>query len=82
MIDRKRLAALKAVSVQSCDASKLRDIGEIEISNARSREDRLGLFLKLIGNPYLFRAGDTVVKIEYCGGREFGEAFADVLRVS
>ena len=37
-------------------------------------------FIDRVGNPYLFKVGKTIVKVEYEGGQSFTDAFANLIR--
>ena len=82
MLDKNKLQNCRAASVSTCDVSELKDIRKIEIASAQPRANRAIGFLNQVGNPYLFKVGKTVVKVEYEGGRGFSEAFADLLCAS
>ena len=45
------------------------DIVEIELDLSAPKEERIKDYIKLAGNPYLVRAGDVIVEMEYltCG---------------
>ena len=43
----------------------LPDLAQIQINSALPIQDRIQRFIADIGNPYLFRVGDTVVHVRY-----------------
>lgn len=65
MISREKLADLRTISI--CDSAKstLTDITGISVDPSLPVEQRLERFVQETGNPYLFRVGETVVKIQY-----------------
>ena len=65
MLDKNKLQNCRAASVSTCDVSELKDIRKIEIASAQPRANRAIGFLNQVGNPYLFKVGETVVKVEY-----------------
>lgn len=59
---------------------ELTDIGKIRIDRKKSVEEKKRQYLKQVGNPYLVRAGDTMVKIRFANsGVSFEEAFENLL---
>ena len=55
---------------------ELTDIGKIRIDRKKSVEEKKRQYLKQVGNPYLVRVGDTMVKIRFANsGVSFEEAF-------
>ena len=56
---------------------ELTDIGKIRIDRKKSVEEKKRQYLKQVGNPYLVRVGDTMVKIRFANsGVSFEEAFS------
>ncbi len=59
---------------------QLTDIGKIRIDRKKSVEEKKRQYLKQVGNPYLVRVGDTMVKIRFANsGVSFEEAFENLL---
>ena len=59
---------------------ELTDIGKIRIDRKKSVEEKMRQYLKQVGNPYLVRVGDTMVKIRFANsGVSFEEAFENLL---
>ena len=82
MLNLARLQNLKMISMDSCNYSALTDLSEIAIDTALPLESRMMCFADQIENPYLFKVGETVVKVEYGKERSFSEAIVSVLRAS
>ena len=62
---------------------ELTDIGKIRIDRKKSVEEKKRQYLKQVGNPYLVRVGDTMVKIRFANsGVSFEEAFENLLRMA
>lgn len=79
MFNRTQLQNCRAVSVTTCDKKSLIDIRDIKIDTSQPTHSRMVSFVEQIRNPYLFKVGDTVVKVDYEGGKEFSEVFTDIL---
>ena len=59
---------------------ELTDIGKIRIDRKKSVEEKKRQYLKQVGNTYLVRVGDTMVKIRFANsGVSFEEAFENLL---
>lgn len=59
---------------------ELTDIGKIRIDGNKSVEEKKRQYLKQVGNPYLVKAGDTMVKIRFANsGISFEKAFENLL---
>lgn len=59
---------------------ELTDIGKIRIDRNKTVEEKKRQYLKQVGNPYLVRVGDTMVKIRFANsGVSFEEAFENLL---
>lgn len=59
---------------------ELTDIGKIRIDRKKSVEEKKRQYLKQVGNPYLVRVGDTMVKIRFANsGVSFEGAFENLL---
>jgi hypothetical protein len=57
------LEKYKVQKLCDCEIGQLTDISGIQIDSGQPVEERIRSFLKQIGNPYVFRVGQTPVKI-------------------
>lgn len=67
------LEELKRVSLSDCRLNELADLREITTDTKVALETRLNNFLDAIGNPYMFRVGDTKVKISFARNGRLAE---------
>lgn len=79
MLDKSQLARCKEVDVSSCDVNSLVDLREINIDTNQPVTQRIESFLEQVQNPYVFKVGDVVMKVDYGNGKQFAEAFTDIL---
>lgn len=79
MLNKSQLARCKEVDVSSCDINSLMDLREINIDTTKPVTQRIESFLEQVQNPYLFKVGDIVIKVDYGNGKQFAEAFTDIL---
>ncbi len=60
-----RLNKMKNVDIRTVDKEKLVDIRMVIVDNTLPLQDRILDFIEKLDNPYCFRVGDVVVKVEY-----------------
>lgn len=49
----------------STQIANIKDLTKIQVNTAHPVQERLKRFIADVGNPYLFRVGDTVVHVRY-----------------
>jgi hypothetical protein len=59
------LAAMKEHCQKPIDKSTLVDIRDVNVNENLPEEERIIEFIKLIGNPYLYKYGDKVIRIKF-----------------
>jgi len=47
------------------DKSSLIDIRDIDVNQNLPEEEKIMEFIKLIGNPYLYKYGDKIIRINF-----------------
>lgn len=52
-------------TMESGETGELVDIRNVKIDRSLPSEDRIKSFIEQIKNPYLFKVGDTVVKVSF-----------------
>ena len=57
------------------------DLKALTIDKTKPIEERLKQFIADVKNPYMVRVGDTLVRIEFTGGRNFSDALTAAFRV-
>lgn len=60
------------------NTTDLRDIRKVKINTDLPVAERIISFVNQAGNPYLFKAGETVVEVEFTGNRSFSAAMANL----
>ena len=65
MIDSKKLEYYKTLDIGDVKLNDLVDIRTVRIDTSRPVHERILSFMAQIRNPYLFRVGDTPVKVEF-----------------
>ena len=77
------LESLKLVDVQTVEKESLVDLNTVCIDDTKPVPERISSFLEQIKNPYCFRIGDIVVKVNYKPtGPTFQQNFEELLRTS
>ena len=75
------LNQLHELSLTSCSPDNLTDITNLQIDRGQPVPQRIESFIRTVGNPYLFRVGAVVVKVNFNpDGKSFQNAMADALR--
>ena len=80
MLDRNKLRRLQNADIMACELDRLTDISNLQFNANQRTTDKMSSFIDRVGNPYLFKVGKTIVKVEYEGGQRFADAFANLIR--
>ena len=65
---------------QEAFLASLVDIRDVRLDPALPAQERIRSFVHQIKNPYLFRVGDTVVRVSYAEtDRTMNESFANMI---
>lgn len=59
------LKEMQAVDPLTIDRSALKDINDVRIDPDLPKAERMESFLRQIGNPYCYKCGKLVVKLNY-----------------
>lgn len=60
--------------------NELKDISKIRVDRSRAVEEKKEQYLRKVGNPYLVKVGNTMVKIRFANnGVSFEDAFEGLL---
>ena len=65
--------------VNTFDIKDFTDLKTLTIDKTKPQKERLRQYIKDVKNPYIVRVGDTLVKIEFTGGRSFSDALTAAL---
>ena len=60
--------------ISTSDINNFVDLKNLAIDKTKPIEERLKQFITDVKNPYMVRVGDTLVRIEFTGGRNFSDA--------
>lgn len=75
----KKLAEYRNADITECCADELVDLKNVRIDRSKSAVQRAESFVKQVHNPYLFKVGETVVKVAFGDGKDFSEMLTDVI---
>lgn len=70
---------LRNADILSCNANDLVELTSTQVNRNTTLKQRTSDFIAQVGNPYLFKVYDTVVKVEFGDGKDFSEMLADVI---
>ena len=73
------LKCLRNADISACNADELVDLRNVKVNPKTSLNLRTDDFIAQVGNPYLFRVDDVVVKVEFGDGKDFSEILTDVI---
>lgn len=65
--------------VNTFNMSDFTDLKTLTIDKTKPQDERLRQYIADVKNPYIVRVGDTLVKIEFTGGRSFSDALTTAL---
>ena len=73
------LKKLRNADVSACNIDELVDLRSVKTNRKKPLVSRADDFFAQVGNPYLFRVDDVVVKVEFGNGKDFSEILTDVI---
>lgn len=79
MLNNFELEKCRAAEILSCDVNALTDLKSISIDREKPKSERIKSFVEQVKNPYLFKVGDTVVKVAYGSEKDISNALADLM---
>lgn len=78
---REKISRCKSLTFKDIDLSKVKDISEIKISRKKSSRDRILDFLNSTENPYMYKVGGVLVKVEFSKkGKTAEECITNVIK--
>ena len=78
MFDNKTaLEHCRRADLMACDPARLVDLQDVHIDTTQPVRDRLERFVAQVGNPYLFKVDDMVIKASFLP--QVGRSLSDVL---
>lgn len=73
------MKTFRNADILTCNADELVDLKTVETNRKKPLSSRANDFIAQVGNPYLFRVDDVVVKVEFGNGKDFSEILTDVI---
>ncbi len=73
------MKTFRNADVLTCNADELVDLRSVETNRKKPLSRRADDFIAQVGNPYLFRVDEVVVKVEFGDGKDFSEILTDVI---
>lgn len=68
-------------TIEGIDKSQLVDLRDVKIDQRLTKENRIKTYIKQVKNPYLFKVGDTAVRIRFTeSGPSFEEKLLGIIR--
>ncbi len=75
----KSLDAFRKADILTCNADELVDLRNVALNGKMPLKCRADDYIECVGNPYLFKVDDTIVKVEFGDGRVFADILTDVI---
>ncbi len=69
-MNQKEWEDMKNVDLETVNPDTLKDIRDVKIDTSLPKQERIREFIRQIGNPYCFKCGKTVVKINFADTQE------------
>lgn len=82
MLNSHELGKCRAVEIPHCDAADLADLRNIAVDTAKPVSERMESFVEQVKNPYLFKVGETIIKVAYRGERDISLVLTEALTES
>ena len=73
------LINFKTAAIADYSKDSLVDLRDVKIDSGKSVPEKMNDYFEQIKNPYLFKVGDTVVKVEFGDGKDFSDILTDVI---
>lgn len=70
---------LRNADISVCNTDELVDLRNIKTNQKAPLKRRTSDFITQVGNPYLFKVDDIVVKVEFGDGKDFSEILTDAI---
>lgn len=68
-------------TIEGIDKSQLVGLRDVKIDQRLTKENRIKSYIKQVKNPYLFKVGDTAVRIRFTeSGPSFEEKLLGIIR--
>lgn len=65
--------------ILSGNAEEPVDLRNVTVNREKPFSERRDDFIRQVHNPYLFKVGETVVRVEFGEGKNFAEMLSDVI---
>ncbi len=59
------LERMRSVDVRTVDPGSLVDISDVHVDESLPQGERMGDFMRQVGNPYCFKCGKAVIKMGF-----------------
>ena len=73
------MKTFRNADILTCNSDELVDLRNVKTNRKKPLGSRADDFFAQVGNPYLFRVDDVVVKVEFGDGKDFSEILTNVI---
>lgn len=79
---KRQLVSMKKVDISEISPEDITELKDIRIDKSLPPEKRILSLLEQVNNPYVYKVGETVVKVSFNGsGRTLQDCMEDYLKV-
>ena len=68
--------------INTFNTENFTDLKDLDVDKTKAKQERLKQFIADVKNPYMVRVGDTLVKIEFTGGKNFKRKYNVISNLS
>lgn len=73
------MKTFRNADILTCNSDELVDLRNVKMNRKKPLGNRADDYFAQVGNPYLFRVDDVVVKVEFGDGKDFSEILTNVI---
>lgn len=79
---KRQLVIMKKVDIREVSPEEITELKDIRIDKSLPPEKRILSLLEQSNNPYVYKVGETVVKVSFnCSGRTLQDCMEDYLKI-
>lgn len=74
-----RSGIFRNADISACNADEPVDLKNVSVGREKPLNERADDYIRQVRNPYLFRVGSTVVKVEFGNGGDFVSLLSEAI---
>ncbi len=77
MLSSTKLNTMRQMQLDEIDKNTLVDVRDVRIDTTLPQAERVEKYMDLIRNPYIFKSGDTTVRIRFVGEKSLSQSLTE-----